>query len=255
MVRAFRRSTPLCHVYVPQDLTVQDGKYDVLVHFHGVPPNQEANIARARLSAVVVSVNLGVGSRGYSSTYARPQAWERLMAQVAEATGEVKELEGARPGRVAVSAWSAGYASIKSLLDRDAIASQIDAVLVADGLFTSYADNKKKEVNVRPLERTFAYARMAIRGEKLFVVTHSRVPTFTYPTVEETTTVMLDTLRVPRARPSVDLGPLSMKPVYEAHEGGLHVYGYEGDKAGDHIAQIRAMGDVVYPLLAQRWTR
>ena len=35
--------------------------------------------------------------------------------------------------------------------------------------------------------------------------------------------------------------------------GAFHVKGYEGVTAGDHIKQINAMGETLYPYLKARW--
>jgi hypothetical protein len=253
---AVRTMAGSVHVYVPPELRVVDGRWDLLIHFHGGPQNQESSVTRANLAAVVASVNLGVGSDPYGGAFRAKGSWEKLLAEVEQAVATSGRAPNGRLGRVALSAWSAGFASVKGVIDDEERRRAIDAVVVADGLFTSWADREKKTPNMKPLDSLLTYAQAALRGEKLLGLTHARVPTFTYPTVEETTTELLSILRVTRAPPSVTMGPQKgMIPTYEVHQSGFHVWGYEGDKQGDHIAQIRVMGDLLYPLVEKRWAR
>jgi hypothetical protein len=44
-----------------------------------------------------------------------------------------------------------------------------------------------------------------------------------------------------------------MHETYTVDRGAFHVKGYEGVTAGDHIKQITAMGETLYPYLKARW--
>jgi hypothetical protein len=49
------------------------------------------------------------------------------------------------------------------------------------------------------------------------------------------------------------VGPRDMHETYVVDRGAFHVKGYEGVTAGDHIKQIHAMGETLYPYLKARW--
>jgi hypothetical protein len=51
------------------------------------------------------------------------------------------------------------------------------------------------------------------------------------------------------------VGPRGMRPVYESTRGDYHVEGFEGQTAGDHIDQIKAMGETLLPYLHDFWSR
>jgi hypothetical protein len=53
--------------------------------------------------------------------------------------------------------------------------------------------------------------------------------------------------------PSTAIGPRNMHEIYSVDRGSFHVKGYEGLLAGDHIKQIHAMGETLYPYLKTRW--
>ena len=44
-----------------------------------------------------------------------------------------------------------------------------------------------------------------------------------------------------------------MKQTYTVDRGGFHVRGFEGRTAGDHVKELHAMGETIYPLLKARW--
>src|SRR5579872_4194308 len=59
-------------LYVPTFFQPVDGLYDLVVHFHGIPSLQEDNFERARVNAVVVTVNLGIASDAYAAAFRAP---------------------------------------------------------------------------------------------------------------------------------------------------------------------------------------
>jgi len=55
--------------------------------------------------------------------------------------------------------------------------------------------------------------------------------------------------------PNKSVGPRKMHEIYEVDKGSFHVKGFEGQNASDHIDQIRAMGETLYPYLKMRWDK
>jgi hypothetical protein len=58
-----------------------------------------------------------------------------------------------------------------------------------------------------------------------------------------------------RKTPSSGIGPREMHEIYVVDKGSFHVRGYEGVTAKDHVKQIRAMGETLYPFLKARWDK
>src|SRR5258708_37567913 len=46
-------------LYIPTFFEPKSGKFDLIVHFHGLAAAQESNIERARINAVVATLNIG----------------------------------------------------------------------------------------------------------------------------------------------------------------------------------------------------
>ena len=237
-------------VYVPAELSVRGAAFDLVIHFHGTSKNQETNIEEARLPAAVVSVNEGGLSDVYAKAFAGSGSLDRVVRFAEEVVG-AKRVAGARAERIALSSWSAGGAAVKNILAREP--ERIDAVIVADGLFSSWEDEAKTSVRREPLRPFVDFARKAAAGEKLFVVTHTAIPT-EYPNVEECTRTLLDELEIEPGPPAPATQPAGGEPTYAVDRGSFHVRGVDGKGAEDHIAQIRALDDP-YAELRRRWQR
>ena len=123
--QAVRKYFGIGVLYVPPWFKVVDGKYDLIIHFHGGAFLQEENMERTRLNAVVVSVNLGINTGPYANTYSVPGALESLIARTKQELEKTHRADGAKLGRLALTAWSAGFASIGAILSQPGEAEKI----------------------------------------------------------------------------------------------------------------------------------
>ncbi len=241
-----RHSSGPYAVYVPPWLAPKNGKVDVVVHFHGMSELQEANFAEAQLNAVAVSINLGVSAGSYGSL---THDAEPALTSLLEHAISLPPLSNVAPGRVALSAWSAGYGSVGPLLRSKVVRDRVDAVLLADGLFTAFLDRRMRKIHAEPLKGTIAFADAATKGERLFILTHTSIATADYPSVWETADYVLHELQIgKRTIPHV-----TQRPIYEAKKGLFTVLGYAGVTRGAHVDQIKFMGANMYKPLAERW--
>lgn len=234
-------------VWVPSELAVTGNAFDVVVHFHGASENQEKNAAESGLRAVFVSANEGMGSTPYARAFEKPGALDRaldLAIRTVDASGHLDASQGPpRVRHLALSSWSAGGAAVKQVIGRDRDVERVDAILLADGLFSRFTgDPRAKEIETKPLDPFVRFARRAMAGEKVMVITHTAIETPQYPNVKECTDVVLEALDLPR----------SEEAVYSLDHGELHVRGSAGKGPRDHVEQIRAL-DEAYALLARRW--
>lgn len=236
-------------VRVPAELAMSDDRFDLLVHFHGAAPNQAANVDEAKLSAVVVSVNDGLFSDAYAKAFASPDALGRVIKAAEEEAG--KRAPDARVGRIALSAWSAGAAAVGKVLAQSA--ERIDTVILADGLFSYWANEAKTDIAKAPLQPFIDFARAATNGQKLFVLTHTAIPT-DYPNVEACADAILDELALTREAPPPAAQPSGGAPTSAVDRGNFHVRGFDGKGPNEHIEQIRALDDA-YAELRRRWER
>ncbi len=240
-------------LFVPPWFRPRDGAYDLVVHFHGLRELQEKNLELVHLNAAVVSVNLGVGTDPYANAFRDPKAFTKLLDEVDAELVKTGRGGGAKLGRLALSAWSAGFVSVQRVIGHRDVEDKLDAVLVADGFFTSYSNLEKKTINPAFLAPWVELAGAAQRREKLLVITHTAIPTVGYPSVTDTVAKLLELSSLDKT-PSSDVGPKQMKRSYVVDKGDLHVHGFHGVTAADHVNQLRAAGDTIWPYLATRWS-
>lgn len=239
-------------LYLPTWFSPTRGGYDLVVHFHGMGKLQEENLDRSQLDAAVVSLNLGVSTDLYGNAFRDPASFQRLLDEAQEEIANSGRAQGAKLRRIALSAWSAGFVSISKIMSDPDSAAKIDAVMVGDGFFTSLTNVKKRTVNSDSLTRFVTLAESAKKDEKLFVITHSSIPTQDYASTEETAAKLIELTQTTKV-PNTTVGPRNMHEIYAVDQGSFHIKGFEGFTAGDHIKHITAAGETMYPYLKARW--
>ena len=241
-------------LYIPTWFAPKAGGYDLIVHFHGLSEIQEANIEQAQLNVAVVSVNLGAGTDPYSKPFGKKDIFASLMEEAQSEIEQSGRAPNAKMRRLALSAWSAGYVSVAGVMKDPSVAEKVDAILLADGFFTAFTNVKRRTVNEAGIKPMAIYAEAASRDEKLFAITHTTIPTGDFPSVQECVAKLLEMTSLAKT-PSANVGPREMREVYVVDKGSFHVRGYEGVTAKDHVKQIRAMGETLYPFLKARWDK
>jgi hypothetical protein len=250
------------------DFASPDGVYDVVIHFHGNTDLVEQSLAYAGIGAVFVPQNYGVGSGPYEERFAAEGALPEVLDRV-QAAMVKRGLAGARLGRVALVAWSAGYGAVLRILEHERVAERIDAVILLDALHIGRVPGgRAPDVDrVLPYER---FARWATEGRKLFTITHSDIAPDAYVGAHDTADVLLRRVGVLRYAggeeatipplPAVE-GVLSkrqrqpLSPLTLADRGRFTVRGYAGDGPEHHIYHLLEMASIALPDLAAWWSR
>lgn len=252
---AYRAKSGNLDLYLPPTFEAIDGTYDVVLHFHGLAKAQESNAKAANLNAAVVSLNLGIVADKYGKAFQAPGSFDALLNRahrMVMASGRVSNT--AKPGRVALSAWSAGFGSVSAILKQESAKKKVDAVFLADGLHAAYSDTKKHTIDDHGLVKFARLSEEAERGEKLFVITHSSIPTYGYANVTESVGTVMKLASIEKEAPPSS-SPRNMHALYSVNKGDLHITGYEGHGVSDHIDHIWAMGQTMFPFLAARWAK
>ncbi len=237
----------LVDVFVPHEAGAQDA-VDLVVHFHGaawLPLRAIAGLGGRALAAVV---NIGTGSGVYHRAFADPAEFDSLMASVGQAASDVigKEM---RIRRVTLVGFSAGHGAIRAILREPRHFARVDAVLLLDGMHTSYVPEGTVLAAGGALDTTnlvaFAdFARAAMRGEKRFVVTHSEIFPGTFASTTETADWMLRALGL-RRTPILRWGPRGMQQLSEVRAGRFELLGFAGNSAPDHVDHLHAMPELL----------
>jgi hypothetical protein len=233
-------------LYVPPAFTQRD-RHMLVVHFHGAPWLVEHHVKTRLPEAALVTVQIGAGSRVYADAFSKEGV---LTALVKEAEGQVSALAGAavRFEQVALTAFSAGYGAVRSILQDPREYAAVDAVLLADGLHASYASaavgprTADLPVDESSLAPFIAFARDAAADRKCMIVTHSEVFPGTFASTTETADILLRQLGLQRRRVLAD-GPIGMQNLSEARRGGFVLLGFAGNSAPDHLDHLYALGD------------
>jgi hypothetical protein len=252
---------------VPSSFSSSDGAFDVVFHFHGNTDLVEESIGAAKLNAVLVIYNLGIGSGPYEDKFMQPGLFPEILERVKTTMGK-RGLENPQIRRVALMAWSAGYGAVARTLEQQN-ASIVDAVILMDGMHASFMLDG---VTLDPLRiKVWSdWARQAVDGKKLFTITHSDIVPGTYAGVRATTDAVLKEVGVTRTKGGVEpvmpamtslegvvskskLKPL--KPDTEARQGKLIVRGYTGETPEDHMSHLMQMSTTVLPDLIEHWSK
>ena len=222
--------------------------FDLVVHFHGAAWLPQQAVAALDDYTVAAVVNLGAGSGVYHRAFADPEVFDSLLTGV---TREVSAATGraARIRRLTLVGFSAGHGAVRAVLRTPRHVARVDAVVLLDGMHTSYVPEGTTLAAGGVLDTTnlaaFAdFARAAMRGEKRFVVTHSEIFPGTFASTTETADWLLAALGLRRS-PVLRWGPRGMQQLSEARAGRFELLGYAGNSAPDHIDQLHAMPEVL----------
>lgn len=225
---------------------------DVVIHFLGTAWLPEQAVASAVPGAVAVVLNLGAGSGSYDRSFRDPAAFDSLLANIEREIGA----EGTRPvrlGMVTLSAFSAGHGAVRAILHDPRHFARVGAVLLLDGMHTSYVPERKVIADGGTLDTTNLvafrdFARAAMSGEKRFLVTHSEIFPGTFASTTETADWLLQSLGL-RRTPVLAWGPRGMQQLSEVQSGRFELRGYAGNSAPDHVDQLHAMPELLARLL------
>ncbi len=231
---------------------VRSNAFDVVIHFHGAAWLAQRAVAALDNRTVTAVLNLGTGSGVYDRSFADPAVFDSLLLGVAR---EVTATTGhsAQVGRVTLTGWSAGHGAIRAILRDPRHFAAVHAVLLMDGMHTSYVPEGTplavgSAIDTTNLVAFTEFARAAMRGDKRFLVTHSEIFPGTFVSTTETADWLLNALHV-RRTPVLRWGPRGLQQLSEARAGRFTLLGYAGNSAPDHIDQLHAMPELLARLL------
>ena len=85
------------------------------------------------------------------------------------------------------------------------------------------------------------WAKLAVSGERSFLMTHSSVFPGTFASTTETAEYLLQTLGI-RRQPMLAEGPVGMQQTSVAGRGKLRILSFAGNSAPDHVDHYHGMG-------------
>lgn len=217
---------------------------DLLIHFHGAVETIRQALERAGTQATVVVVNQPGLSAAYAVPFREdPKLFASLLAAAPSPQPDGIDPPVPRWRRVTLSCFSAGYGAVREILKDPAAVDRVAAVVAADSIYAGIDPEAEaagsRQVDARDMAAFVAFAERAVRGEKVFVVTHSAQPT-PYASTTETADHLLR--RFGLTRRTVEPEETADHPqASRADRGGFHVLGFAGASGPAHLFHLRAI--------------
>lgn len=234
-------------VFVPRRASGKD-VVDVAIHFHGAAWIAAQSVAGLSRATASVTVNLGAGSGAYHRAFTEALVFDSLLAGIAREVSAATATPS-RIGRLVLVGFSAGHGAVRMILREPRHFARVDAVLILDGMHTSYVPDGTVLAGGGTLDTTnltafAAFARAAMRGQKRLVVTHSEIFPGTFASTTETADWMLGSLGLRRSA-VLRWGPRRMQQLSAVRSGRFDLLGFAGNSAPDHIDHFHAMPELL----------
>lgn len=238
-------------VWIPDGIRPND-PVDLVVHFLGAAWLPEFAVSRLRTTTVAAVVNLGAGSGIYDRSFSDPAAFDSLLAAVTRETVAATGRD-TRFRRIILVGFSAGHGAVRAILRDPAHFARVDAILLLDGMHTSYVPEglvveKGGTLDPRNLDAFVRFAQAAMKGDKRFLITHSEIFPGTFASTTETANYLLRALGLRRA-PVLEWGPRGMQQLGEVKAGRFELMSFAGNTAPDHIDHLHGMPEFLERLL------
>jgi hypothetical protein len=209
----------------------------LIVHFHGAGWLAEQSAARFDRHAAVLSIHLGAGSGVYSLAFASSDRYRNLLAEASHAVSPADF----QFSHIVLSAFSAGYGAVREILKNSNNWARVDDVVLADALHTGYVpEGIPGPLDGEPLRPFVDFAREAMAGRKRMIITHSEIFPGTFASSTECTDYLVAALGL-RQSPVLRWGPVGMQQVSDVRSGHLHILGFAGNSAPDHVDHFHGL--------------
>jgi hypothetical protein len=231
-------------VFVPKGTRHPDA-LNLVVYFHGSPFVPEYAVSKLGTDHIVAVVSLAPGGGVYDRTFSDPAVFDSLLSHIGREAGVAMHASRVEFRGVTLVGFSAGYGAVRAILRDPRHFARVDAVLLLDGLHTSYVPDgtvlaNGGKLDEKPLEIFVDFARAAMAGEKSFLITHSEIFPGTFASTTETTDYLIEKLGL-HLEPVLKWGPHGMQQLSEARKGRFTILGFAGNTAPDHIDHAQGM--------------
>jgi hypothetical protein len=217
---------------------------NLVIHFLGVAWIPELAVSRLGKNTAVAVLNLGAGSGVYDRAFTNPAAFDTLLVTIGRELTSAAGKE-VRIRRVTLSGFSAGHGAIRAILRESRHFARVDAILLMDGMHTSYVPDgvvmeKGGTLDPKNLDAFVRFAEEAMNGNKRFLITHSEICPGTFASTTETADYVLKAVGLKRT-PVLRWGPNGMQQLSETRSGQFELMGFAGNSAPDHVDQFHGM--------------
>ena len=223
----------------------------LVVHFHTIAWFTIQEHVRRGSSVPLLNFALGEGSATYAKPFldpARFQDWLRMveaeLAQRGATTGPIT--------RVDISSFSAGYGAVREIVKLETNRHVIQRIVLCDSLYGGLVDasapSDQRKVTLEHIEPWVTFAKAAARGEKIFLLTTSDVPTPRYASTRECGNALAAAVGATFLAVPPGSVPATNDPEFplkcRADLGGLHIWNYAGTDAQAHLTHVRHVAEL-----------
>jgi len=219
------------------------GTFNLVLHFHGDDPVRR-ELVRSQQKLVLYCMTLDP-SLSYGTLFVGTGLFSSIVQQIEQSLRKRRGRD-THVGHVALSAWSAGFTGISTILAQSE-ADRVDAVVLIDALNAP----RQAELLKGQLQPFVEFAHRAATRERFMFVTHSSIDPPTFASTTESAHYLIDSLQGrPQAVRRNDA--LGLELVEFFTRGNFHVRGYAGNGKLDHCAQLALLRDA-FTALGRRW--
>lgn len=238
-------------IYIPERTNAKSA-INLVIHFHGDTLIPQYSVQQLRGNYAAVALTLGSGSGVYDRTFSPPAAYDSLIASIQRALDDSFKRK-VNIGTITLVGFSAGHGAVRAILRDAAHFQQVRAVLLLDGMHTSYVPEgttieKGGTLDTTNLVAFTNFARAAMRGDKRFIITHSEIFPGTFASTTETADYLIQKLGLKRTS-VLRWGANGMQQLSSVSNGRFEIMGFAGNAGPDHIDQFHAMPGLLKKLL------
>jgi hypothetical protein len=244
-------SIPMGQMLIPaRGGITKSGAFDVMFHFHGHDAVRKEWV-QVMHGAVLVGVDLGIGSGPYAAAFQGPKSFERLVESVEREMAMRTGNPHAHVRKVGLSSWSAGYGAVGEILQQEYAKKVVDSVVLLDSLHCGYVG---RDLNAMQIQPFIDFAKEAAARRRFMFVSHSSIIPPGYASTTETAHLLIQEVGGRPHRTHARAGdPMGLKLISRYDKGDFHVRGYSGNDKMDHCAQIGLYRDVLKIHIRPRW--
>ncbi len=228
--------TPEARLYVPPLPPASDAPLDFVIHMHGDHALAQDAYFSTWKQAALISVHINGLSSVYTNYFASPTALQNLLDRAAAALPARVAGSATPSSRLALTAFSAGYAGVRQILAQPAHRARVRSVVLGDGLHTGYVNGN--QVDPAQMIDFVAFARSAAAGATDFRFSHSSIVPGTYASTTECANYLIAQLAASRA-PWSGTNALGMTSTSRCQVARFAVHGFAGNQAADHTKHFQ----------------
>lgn len=229
-----RVDLPHARLLIPLNGIPETGPVPLSIHFQGGTTIAEENFVRSGQKGVLIASTLSGFSRAFAEPYRDPRAFRELLDRAASAVGGHADRDGAVAfDPITITFFSAGYGAVREILAVPEHYAAIDHLVAADSIYASVVGSGIRAPKIEQMIDFVRFAQAAARGEKTFVVTHTRIAT-DYASTGECAALLFASIGA-TLQPQNTYTERGVPIAAELHVGNFHGYRHDGNDATAHM--------------------